>query len=253
MNLAVVALFSPWIPTAVAWTRSVNKQFWVQPMTPMEITFHIYAGSWAALGLLVALAVVGVARTRRRGRLALLLALATLPVVIPVIISSIGRPTFTNRYGIVAPAALDALAGIGVAATGIQFVQVACVAALCVLAPFARPEHGPKPQWRQAGAYLTTAMRPGDVAVVNRRAATYLYEYYVHRPDMRPRGFDGEAIPLSLPLRPGQHVWLIVHSDLVTPQQILGRAHWRVLSERHFHMIDIYELEEDRPAPSTSP
>jgi len=168
--------------------------------------------------------------------------------VVPVILSSLGRPTFTNRYGIVAPAALYGLAGAGVAAIGVQFVQVICVAALCGLAFIARPEHGPKPPWREAGAYLTAAMRPGDVAVINRKVGTYLYEYYVHRPDIRPRGFDGDAIPLTLPLPPGQHVWLIVHSDVPTPQRILARANWHILSERHYPTIDIYELEQAPPA-----
>jgi hypothetical protein len=259
LNLAVLALFSPWVPTAIAWTRSVNTGFWVKPMTPAEIghAFRLYTGSAAALVLLILLAGFGVARARRRDRLTLLIALATLPVVVPVIVSSLGKPTFTDRYGIVAPAGLYALAGAGVAAVGVQFVQVACVAALGAITFTARPALMPKPQWREAGRYLNQHLRGGDVAVITRKNATYLYDYYVHRPDVRRIGFDSLSLPLSLPLDPpGRHVWLIVHSDRTKPEQILDRATWAaIVSERHFRYVDIYELKESSPTtpPPTRP
>jgi hypothetical protein len=97
------------------------------------------------------------------------------------------------------------------------------------------------------------------VAVVNRKIGTYLYDYYVRsaRPEMRPRGFDSEAIPLSLPLPPGQHVWLIVHSEFVTAQQIAARGPWRVLSDLQLgsgkKTIEIMELEDaSGAAPATT-
>jgi hypothetical protein len=266
VSLAVLALFSPWVPTAVAWTRSVNTGFWVKPMTPAEIghAYAQYAGSNAALVLLVLLAGFGVARMsrrHRRGRLTLLLALATFPVVIPVIVSCLGHPSFTERYGIVAAAGLDALAGIGVAAIGIPAVQAACIAALAVLTFGGHPHLLPKPQWREAGRFLDAHLRRGDVAVVTRKNATYLYDYYVHRPDVRRIGFDSLSLPLSLPLDPpGRHVWLVVHSDRVRPQQILDRATWAtIVSQQHFRQVDVYELKESSPAthaatePATKP
>src|SRR5213079_2974798 len=48
LNVAVAALFGPWIPTTLQWTRFVNSAFWTPPMTPAHIAdiYHLYAGSW---------------------------------------------------------------------------------------------------------------------------------------------------------------------------------------------------------------
>jgi hypothetical protein len=248
LNVAVLALFSPWIGTAIAWTRSVNAGFWIAPMTPLEIgsAFHLYTGSWWSLGVLIASSIIGIILMPHRKRLILLIALATVPVVIPVIVSWLTHPSFTERYAIIAPAALEALAGIGIAAIGLAFVQVLFIIAFVALA-FALPAHmPPKPQWRQAGRYLDSHMRAGDLAVVTRKNATYLYDYYVHRADVRRLGFDGTALPLSLPIEPSsRHIWLVVHSDLLTPAQILDRATWaRIDSRRHFRGVDVFELEQ---------
>lgn len=255
MNVAVVALFSPWIPTTVRWARSVHTEFWVSPMTWAEIpkAFRTYAGSWPLLVALMLLALIGLLRTRGNWKRGLLMALALLPVVVPVGMSVLGKPTFTDRYGIVAPAAMYALAAAGAIASKWRAARVAVVMVLMALSLAGAGTGYRKPDWRGAGEYLSRHMRPSDIAVVNRKNATYLYDYYVRRPDVRRIGFDGTAIPLSLPLPPGRRVWLILHGGGATAEQILARGPWRVLSQHHPYAVDIYELEDlDEPTPPTT-
>jgi hypothetical protein len=264
LNAIIVVLFAPWIPTTIGWTRSIATAFfWVERMTFADLAraYELYAGSWTLLAALVALAAVGLVRGRDRdgvGRI-LMVALATLPVLIPGIASILGKPTFTDRYGIAAPAGLFALAAAGVAAIPWTVGRVVVIVGLCILSLNGRASDWTKPDWRSAGEYLAKNMRPGDVAVVNRKIGTYLYDYYVRRarPEMRPRGFDGYAIPLSLPLPTGQHVWLIVHSEFVTAQEIVSRGPWRVLSDLQLgsgkKVIEIMELEDATPPASSAP
>jgi hypothetical protein len=259
----VLALFAPWIPTTIAWTRSITTAFfWVQRMTFADLAraYELYADRgrcWRARR----------ARDRRpharrgiataAGRV-LMAALATLPVLVPGVASILSKPTFTDRYAIAAPAGLYALAAAGIAAIPWTIGRVVVILGLCILSLTGRASDWSKPDWRSAGAYLAKNMAPGDVAVVNRKIGTYLYDYYVRsaRPEMRPRGFDSEAIPLSLPLPPGQHVWLIVHSEFVTAQQIAARGPWRVLSDLQLgsgkKMIEIMELEDASGAAPTT-
>jgi uncharacterized membrane protein len=258
LSAAVVALFSPWIPAAITWTRSVSGggTFWVRPMTLGAIpqAYRLYAGSCSLLALISLLVLIALWRRHERLGRVLFLALATLPVVIPVIASVLGKPTFADRYGIAASAGLFALAAAGLIAIGGRIPAVFGAMLIGGLSITSNASDWEKPDWRGAGRYLTANLRRGDVAVVNRKIGTYLYDYYVHRPDVRRIGFDGPAIPGSF-----DHVWLIVHSDVVTPQQIIERGGWRVLSHRRFGSpvaapIDVYELEAaTAPAHSPSP
>jgi uncharacterized membrane protein len=261
LNAAVLTLFVPWIPTAVTWTRSIGGggTFWVKPMTPAAIAhaYRLYAGSWIALILLLTLAIVALWRRRERFGESLFIALAAAPVAIPVIVSSLGKPTFTDRYGITAPAGLFALVAAGLGCIPWRTGQLLCLGAICGLLQAGNASEWDKPDWRGAGAYLTANLRAGDVAVINRKIGTYLYDYYVHRADTRRIGFDSTAVPGSF-----ERVWLIVHSDVVTPQQIIERGRWRVLSHRRFGSpaaapVDVLELQSAEastpPAPSPPP
>ncbi len=110
------------------------------------------------------------------------------------------------------------------------------------LFPTERPD--PKPQWREAGAYLNQHMRPGDFAAVNRKGATNEYDYYVHRPDVRRIGFDASALPVPQPLDDGKHIWLVLYTCDLPPRLLIQRGNWRVLRQKMFREVLIFELAD---------
>jgi hypothetical protein len=251
LQIASVALFSPWLPVAVRWMRSVNAGFWVPPMTLDAVpeAFWFYCGSDAAVLLLAAIAVLAFYGARKpeehvRVGLTLSVSLMLLPVVIPVIVSMFSTPSFTYRYGIIAPAALYLLAACGIAALRFRALQVVMTIALATLLWRGDAADWRKPDWRGAANFLETNMRPGDIAAVNNRRARYLYDYYVHRRDIRRMAFDGDAVPLDLPRPQGQHVWLVLHDPSVPPRDILARGGWRVISQKAFHNVLVLELAD---------
>jgi 4-amino-4-deoxy-L-arabinose transferase-like glycosyltransferase len=254
LNAAVLALFAPWIPTAIEWTRSVAGGLWAQPATPYDIVaaYCHYTGSAAMAIVLAVFAVFAIVRTRDRRRLALLIALATLPVIVPIVISILTKPNFAPRYAILAPAGLYALAAVGVWSLPRVPSRYLVTALLVVLSLFGRESEFIKPDWRGAAGFINRAIRPGDVVVINRKLATYLYDYYVRRPDVRRIGFDSVTIPLSDDMV-YERVWLVVHSDRVKPQEIIRSGRWQVISKYTFDRVMIFELRMLPPQPSSNP
>jgi hypothetical protein len=85
-------------------------------------------------------------------------------------------------------------------------------------------------------------MKFPDIAMMSRKNTTYLYDYYVKRPDIARYGFDGSAVPVTVPVEPDKHVWLILHNNPAPRDEIIARGNWRVLSEKSFRGIEIIEL-----------
>jgi hypothetical protein len=77
------------------------------------------------------------------------------------------------------------------------------------------------------------------------RRTTYLYDLYATRADIRRKGFDSGAVPLSLPLEPGVHVWLVYEPRTSEMNDVLRRGNWRVLSHRGFPDVIVVELDDD--------
>jgi hypothetical protein len=256
-QLAIAALFLPWLPITLRWARSVGSGFWLPPATARDLWTPYLAyvgGSMPLLVAIILLAIVGIIAQRRNVRgVTLMLALATLPVLVPVIVSILSKPTFTPRYGIVAPAALFALAGCGVIALRHELAQGSAAGVLVALSLFAIGNIPPKPDWRGAVAYVEQAARPKDYIVMTPRRSTYIYDYYAKRRDVTRKGFDSGAIPLSVPLDPpGTRVWFI-YEPTYDPKEVLDRGGWRVLSthvSRRFEGLIVLELDDARPASS---
>lgn len=251
-QMGIGALFLPWLPITIRWARSVSSGFWVPPMTFGDLfaTYATYAGGSIVALLLLALAAAGGFAQRRNGRgLTLLLSLAALPVVVPIIVSILTKPTFTPRYGIVAPAALYALAGCGVAALRNRVAQSVVAVALAASSLQGMSAIPDKPDWRGLVAHVERVARPGDYIVMTPRRSTYLYDYYSKRPDVTRKGLDSGAIPLSLPLDAGVRVWFIYEPDVFDPKEVLERGRWNVRSTRKFNHLALLELDDDDDAP----
>ena len=257
-QVAIAALFLPWLPIAIRWARSVGSGFWVEPMTLCDLwaAYLAYAGgSSVLLILMLALALVGAVAQRRNLRgLALMLALATLSVVVPTIVSILTKPTFTPRYGIVAPAALCALAACGVVAVRNGIAQAAVTTVLVALSINGLRAIPDKPDWRGLVAHVEREARPGDYVVMNPHRSTYLYDYYATRKtDVTRKGLDAGAIPLSLPLDSGVTVWFIYVPGEYSPDEVIRRGPWHVRSTKTFTHLTLLELDDDEaPAPGGS-
>ena len=252
-QLAIAALFLPWVPVTLRWARSVGSGFWLPPATARDLwaPYLAYVGeSMPLLIVAVLLAIVGIVVNRRDVRsLALLLALTTLPVLVPVIVSILTKPTFTPRYGIVAPAALFALAGCGVIALRHRAAQVGAAIVLAALSLYAIRDIPRKPAWRSAITHVESSARPKDYIVMTPRRSTYIYDYYAKRgTDVTRKGFDSGAIPLSVPLDPpGTRVWFI-YEPTYDPKDVLDRGGWRVRSSHPFDGLTILELDDGSEA-----
>jgi 4-amino-4-deoxy-L-arabinose transferase-like glycosyltransferase len=254
-QIGVIALFLWWLPTTVRWARSVGSGFWVEPMTVRDLftTYATYAGGTGAVMFLLALAAIGVIAQRHSLRgVTLMLSLATLPVVVPIVVSILTKPTFTPRYGIVAPAALYALAGCGVAALGNRIVQVVVALSLAGLSVQGLRAIPDKPDWRGTVAHVETVVRPGDYIAMTPRRSTYIYDNYATRRDVTRKGFDSGAIPLSVPLEPGVTVWFIYEAGSYDPSDVLQRGGWYVRSRHERKYLTVLELDDDGPPPVTT-
>jgi hypothetical protein len=257
-QLAIAALFLPWVPITLRWARSVGSGFWLPPATARDLwtPYLAYVGGSMPLLIVVMLfAIVGVIVNRRNVRgLALLLALATLPVLVPVIVSILTKPTFTPRYGIVAPAALFALTGCGVIALRHHAAQIGTAIVLAASSLYAIRDIPRKPDWRSAVAHVESVARPKDYMAMTPRRSTYIYDYYAKRSaDVTRKGFDSGAIPLSVPLDPpGTRVWFI-YEPSYDPKDVLDRGGWRVLKTHPFDGLTILELDDGSDATTTQP
>jgi mannosyltransferase len=244
INLAVAVLYSPWLPTVWMWVKGVRAWFWVKPMTLDEISraYELYAGSRGMLVVLVALAVVSAVAMRKRApaSVTMCVAVMVLPVVVPVVLSVIGRPTFVARYAIISALGLLALASVSA-----NVAHSAAIFGLVVLSLSAPPVVEPKPQWREAGKYLEANMAPGDFAAVHRKGATCMYDYYVNRPDVRRIGSDGSAVPVTQPLPEGKRIWLVLYTEVHQPRRFLERGYWKVHRQKMFREVLVMELEDD--------
>ena len=257
VNLAIGALYAPFVPVIVRWTRAIHTNFWVQHNSWDDITnaYWTYAGSSAAFFPMVPLVVLGIRalyRTRRRTALVLLLALMVAPVLVPVTVSVLHRPSFAPRYAIIASVAMLTFAAASLAAirpAALRLSAVVLIALICLRGDAPAFYRAP---WREAGAFLNQHMRPGDTAVVNIRAGTRLYDYYVKRPDVRRLGVDINAVPVSLPLD-GRRVWLVLYGPIYPPNEILGRAAWRVERRLVKPGLAVLELTDEPEPPAGSP
>ncbi len=248
-DIALIALFAPWIPVVLRWTRQVQMNFWVKKVTIDDITraYWMYSGQAAVFIAMSALVVIAIWRWRRREALWLLLAMMLTPVAVPVIISVLTRPSFAPRYAIMAVVPFVALAAAGVMALKPAPLRWLVLIALVVLSPAGSAAVIPRAQWREIGEFLTKNMRPGDLCVVQLRAGTRLYDYYVRtRPDVRRVGVDTVNLPVTYPLEPpGRRVWLVIYDSWEPATKMVLRAPVKIGKRKFTWGVLAMELIED--------
>jgi len=253
-NVAIVALFSPWLPVVYLWTKSVAMNFWVKKVTLDDISrsYWMFSGQTVVYVFMIALVAIGVARYRksRPFGLTLLLLIMLCPVIVPDLISVLTRPSYSPRYGIMGCIGMCAIAGAGAAALP-RAVRTLVLATLIVLSPLGTAAVIPKAQWRDIGEFMNKNMRANDIAVIHCSAGMRLYNYYVHRPDVHGHPTDTNSFPFSGALD-GRHVWLVIYDPWYTANDFLRKYPMHILRRKFTWGVMVLELT-DQPAPGALP
>jgi 4-amino-4-deoxy-L-arabinose transferase-like glycosyltransferase len=261
-NFAVAALYAAWVPVVIRWSRAVSTNFWVKKVTFDDVTraYWVFSGATPVFLAVMALLVIAVWRWRRRAGFVMLLIVMLTPIVVPVTISVLTRPSFAPRYGIFATVGLCGVAAAGLAAIRPMPLRAMALLALMIASPLGDAARIPRAQWREVAQWLEQNMRPGDLCVVHLRAGTRLYDYYVKRTDVRRLGVDTPNLPVSYPMEP-RRVWLVIYDPWYPGNVLLRNAPVRVGKRIWTWGVYAMELVEDPdryaelglPPPTTRP
>ncbi len=233
----------PFLPIILFWVRRQSMGFWIPRPTFDSITaaYLDYAGRPVLLCAFVALMVIGV--NRARARAALPIALLTLPVLAPIIVSMLRTPLFISRYGLAAAPGMFLLVASGIGAIRWSILQCALLIVLIEWSLQA-PREAPMEDWRAAAQYVDALANPKDYVVINERFATIPFNFYSHRSDLTVKGFWGGRVTLGLPLDPGVHAWLVLNRPSVPMQEIIDAGNWRIVRQKSFREIIALELAD---------
>jgi len=254
LTAIVAMLYTPWIRIVLVWLREVRGWFWQQHSSWYDIpwAYVCYLGSTPFVLSLAVLAALAFWRHRsRRIELLTFALVALLPVVIPVTTSMLIKPTFSPRYGIAAMVGVTALGAAGVSAFKPLWIRgtIALAILLVAMTPTTFPE--PKADWFAVAAYLRTQVRPGDSVFLNRKWTTIVYDRYVHLPGVQRTGFEGSALPVTLPLDDDKHAWLVLHMNQFPDGAFIRRGNWRIVGGKMFRGVFVLELANPVPPATT--
>lgn len=255
--LFVGLAYAPWLGVLASQARRVAAGFWLaRPslLDPLR-TLAEFAGSVPLLVLLGPLVVIGAVRSLRGGTReratarALVLLLATVPLVVPFVASFVGPPVYLTRAAITASLALAVLAAGGWAELAGRARQVLTVLVLLACLPPLVDVHVRtyKEPWRDAVRWLDRQARAGDLVLVT--APWYrdgVFAYY-HLPMgaeiRRVPGHEGAFTPedvanLGPLLARHPRVWLVraraddpqglLPAALAAGRSVIARREWSV-------------------------
>jgi mannosyltransferase len=210
-QLAILALWSPWLWAFVRQSTAVLGEFWLsaptwgtvvgvlQDFTCAFLPSHI-GWSWAIWAFYGALLCLGVFRLRKqRTRLALLLLLFLVPLAGEWLIS-LWRPIFYDRTLIWASIPLYLLLALGICQLRYRsFILVAAVIVATVSGLSVREYnlHFQKEQWDDAAAYVSDRAEPRDLVLFHATWVQIPFDYYFRGYGL-PQGVDERGVPVDL-------------------------------------------------------
>jgi len=115
VGVVVGVAFSPWLPVMLGQVGRVQEGFWIDPLTwtdPIKWLWYWSGYNVPMLVVFVGLVARGFRRMPSESR-RLLGLVATVPVLIPVVLSLVGEPIFHHKYPIAILAPLMVAAGHG--------------------------------------------------------------------------------------------------------------------------------------------
>lgn len=194
-NLAAVALFLPWIPTAIEQFTRVQKGYWIPPISAETIPntvmqFVAFSSNLLNSGIeflivaaLVCLVTVLVMRTTKPQRPALwfVIAWVTSPLLIAFIISIVKQPVYYDRYFIYSAAAFSCLIAILImnsrARSGMKALLIGAVLLLSTagtLQVAAAATH----KMNVVAAYVAKHAQPNDFIISGELYTYFDFRYY---------------------------------------------------------------------------
>lgn len=215
MQIALIALFSPWIPIFMSRIDSVQKGFWIPAPDIQSIlaSFLSYSnGSMFLMFLFVALSFFSIISFKKAsggsypaklkslqscciktnlpyiGRIFFLLAWLFTPIILPLIISMLSTPIYHIKYTIVVLPAFYLLVANGIINVGNKYLKLFLIVIITVFAMKAvwwyhTTTH--KQQWREAVDYIDKNAGTNDVLLFNSFIfKNLLFDYYSGRPDL---------------------------------------------------------------------
>lgn len=193
-NVGALALFLPWVPSALHQFMRVQASFWIPkptgltlPNTLLEMTIaktpHAltpalrYGLAALFIGLLAALFV----RMRAQRRHTLLMAAYCLLGPVLVVLLSYKRPIYVDRYFVFASVALYSLFGIIIAQwrRGLALIGTGAVSAMLLYGVGTTLFHTPH-RMATIGAYVNAHFQPGDEIVSGELYTFFDFSYYNH-------------------------------------------------------------------------
>jgi 4-amino-4-deoxy-L-arabinose transferase-like glycosyltransferase len=203
-NLAVVALWSPWIPGYLTQTRLVTESWWVPAPTPFSVAgavSDLLAPSfgwrlpwnrteWGAVAMAVVAGVIiaiGIRSVDRRYRLLLWAFLLTLPVM--ELVYGVRRPIFLTRtlLWVLVPAS------IALAAAALRprrpAPAVAALLAVGVLGTAAYHLTFEKTAWDEAARVVAAGAGTTDLVLVQPSNTTVAFDHYFDETTVEVIGF----------------------------------------------------------------
>jgi uncharacterized membrane protein len=282
VEVAVLALYSPWLVALVRQTREEVRGEdanlgWIQTpgLRDLKVTFEGYIGTRPGVAAVAALVVVALvftlrfARRSRQGGGALpralrdafggshaeLLALWLLvPILVPFVLSYILFPLYVPRYTFAASLAFYLLLAFLVRRLPNSRAQLAAAAVIALLfAAGTIDGYGDltEDRWRDAARYVDANALPGDLVLFDPDwTQENVFDYYSERADLAKRSGGGELA--SLPSR----VWSVVvnlsHRPSTLPARLAALGYEETTSDTYDgeHMdIDLRLFERSGSGP----
>jgi 4-amino-4-deoxy-L-arabinose transferase-like glycosyltransferase len=228
----ILALSAPWfVAIKFLGQRGVMGGLdWVQPLTWARlwwalastyffqvtslITVRIFPPSVSGFGfLVVAMAVAGLVRLRRRGAALPVMAAAILVLPVCLIGISLVTPVLMPRYLLWSGAPFCVCAGLALGWLP-QNRRTTAAAAVTLLAAINLPPYyhdETKPRWDLAGAAVAQVMRPGDLLLTNDAQAVSLMDLYLTRrtPPMAVNDWTESLATAQAARAAGRRVWVV--------------------------------------------
>lgn len=283
LQLVVLLLLVPWVwgPWTTTLVRQVGAQttgLHVQRPVAwnLAVSFYQYAGSIVAFALLAPAAALQAYRgirwaarrplsgsdpvaAAREGQAAHLLVLwASLPHLVPFLVSQVSVPVYLTRSAIVSLPAFHLLAAgfFDRLRPVLRWGLVALVAAAALAAQRDYSRSISKEQWREVAAEIEASAAAGDLVAFDAGYGETGFDYYARRSDLRKAALSADVASaagrdqMADLRRDTGRIWLVRFQrpgDHEAVRQAVGPA-YQLIGFRHYVGIDVY-LFAPTPAP----
>ena len=275
-HLAVSLLWSPWLPTFVAQSAGVLREFWLPEPTWGAVVYVLRVfvsdflslppvAAYAVLALYLALAALGavyLARRRAGGRLLVILLIT--PIAGEWLVSLV-RPIFYDRTLIWASIPLYLLLTAGIQRLRRWPLALAAILLALTVNGFSLREYYvrfEKEGWDEAAALVAERAVPDDLILFNATWVQIPFDYYFHREShqqvaehgvpvdlfdrqvLEPKMAESDLPRLGALVRGRDRVWLVYsHNWYTDPKGLIPAALEEEMHRRHqwsFYGVEVH-------------